>query len=151
MQEIAYVVQGFLTVRSSPLRVPLNGSLAVRADPGSGAFTGDLVLDPSIVSWGVRGGTLLRLTVQITAESQAAGQVDHEGRLSAMVSVDAVIADARVAGRRLISGNSCRTASHAIVPLGWEPGFDLGRGGRLRGTTTGRRSPNAGGSPHWST
>jgi hypothetical protein len=133
VHEIAYAVRGFLTVRSSPLRIPLSGSLAVRADLDSGQFTGDLVLDPSTVSWTVAGGTLLSATVQITAESPAVGEVDHEGRLSATVTVDAVIAEARAAGQPLISGGSCRTATHAIVPLRSEPGFDLERGGRLGG------------------
>jgi hypothetical protein len=134
VQEIAYAVRGFLTVRNSPLRVPLSGSLAVRADPASGRFAGDLVLDPCTVSWTVPGGTLLSATVQIRAESPAVGQVDHEGRLSATVTVDAVIAEARAAGQTLISGGSCRTATHAVVPLRSEPGFDLERGGRLGGT-----------------
>ena len=134
MLEIGYAVRGFLTVRNSPLRVPLSGSLAVRADPDSGRFTGDLVLDPCTVSWAVRGGTLLSATVQIRAESPAVGQVDHEGRLSATVTVDAVIAEARAVGQTLISGGSCRTATHAIVPLRSEPCFDLERGGRLGGT-----------------
>jgi len=133
VHEIAYAVRGFLTVRSSPLRVPLRGSLAVRADLDSGRFTADLVLDPSPVRWTVAGGTLLSATVQITAESPCVGQVDHEGRLSATVTVDAVIAEARAAGQTLISGGSCRTATHAIVPLRSEPGFDLERGGRLGG------------------
>ena len=31
------------------------------------------------------------------------------------------------------SGGSCRTATHAIVPLRSEPGFDLEQGGRLGG------------------
>jgi hypothetical protein len=133
VHEIAYAVRGFLTVRSSPLRIPLSGSLAVRADLDSGRFTGDLVLDPSTVSWTVPGGTLLSATVQITAESPCVGEVDHEGRLCATVTVDAVIAEARAAGQTLISGGSCRTATHAIVPLRSEPGFDLERGGRLGG------------------
>ena len=134
MQEIAYAVRGFLTVRNSPLRVPLSGSLAVRADPDSGRFSGDLVLDPCTVSWAVPGGTLLSATVQIRAESPAVGRVDHQGRLSATVTVDAVIAEARAAGQALISGGSCHTATRAVVPLRSEPGFDLERGGRLGGT-----------------
>jgi hypothetical protein len=134
VQEIAYAVRGFLTVRNSPLRVPLSGSLAVRADPDSGRFSGDLVLDPCTVSWAVPGGTLLSATVQIRAESPAVGRVDHQGRLSATVTVDAVIAEARAAGQALISGGSCHTATRAVVPLRSEPGFDLERGGRLGGT-----------------
>jgi len=51
----------------------------------------------------------------------------------ATVTVDAVIAAVRAAGRRLISGGSCRTATHAIVPLRSAPGFSLERGGRLAG------------------
>ena len=133
MHEIAYAVRGFLTGRSSPLRVPLSGALAVRADLDSGRFTGDLVLDPSTVSWTVLGGTLLSATVQITAQSPAVGEIDHEGRLSTTMTVDAVIPEARAAGQTMISGGSCRTATHAIVPLRSEPRFDLEQGGRLGG------------------
>lgn len=134
MHEISYSVQGFLTVRSSPLRVPLSGSLAVRADPDSGRFTGDLVLQPSTISWKVPGATLFTATVQITAASPAIGQVDHDGRLTAVAAVDAVIADARAAGRTLVSGGPCRTATQALVPLRSAPGFSLERGGRLEGS-----------------
>ena len=134
MHEVAYAVEGFLTVRNSPLRVPLSGSLTVHADLDSGLFTGDLALDPSTISWAVPGGALLCATVQITAASPAIGQIDREGRLTAMATVDAVIADVRAAGQTLVSGGSCRTATQALVPLRSGPGFSLERGGRLEGT-----------------
>lgn len=142
MHEITYAVRGFLTVRNGPLRVPLSGSLAAQADPGSGRFSGNLVLSESTVSWTVPGATLFSATVQIMAQSPAIGQVDQEGRLSAMVTVDAVITDVRAAGQTLISGGSCRTAAQAIVPLRSDPGFSLERGGRLVGTY--RRPPFTG-------
>jgi len=83
MREIAYRVRGFLTVRRDSLRVPLSGRLAVHADPGSGLFTGDLVLQPSTVSRTVRGVSLFSATVQVTAESPVIGAVDHQGRTCA--------------------------------------------------------------------
>jgi hypothetical protein len=131
MHEIAYAVRGFLTVRRNSLRVPLSGSLAVRADLDSGLFTGDLVLDQSTVSRTVLGANLLSATVQITAESPVIGGFDHESRMVATVTVDAVIAAVHAAGRTVISGGSCRTAAHAVVPLRSKPGFSLERGGRL--------------------
>lgn len=133
MQEIAYAVRGFLTVRKDSSRVPLSGSLAVQADPDSGLFTGDLVLSQAIVSRTVLGASLFTATVQITAESPVLGMVDREGRVVATVMVDAVIAAVHAAGRPLISGGSCRTATHAVVPVRSKPGFDLKRGGRLAG------------------
>jgi len=133
MREIAYRVRGFLTVRRYSLRVPLSGRLAVEADPGSGLFTGDLVLQPSTVSRTVRGVSLFSATVQVTAESPVIGAVDHQGRTFAAVTVGAVIAEAHAAGRPLISGGSCRTATHAVVPLHSRPGFQLEQGGRLAG------------------
>lgn len=133
MHEITYSVRGFLTVRKDSLRVPLNGSLAVRADLGSGQFSGDLVLHPSTISRTLLGAPIFSATVQIMAESPVAGGVDHEGRMAATVTVDAVIAAVRAAGRTLMSGGSCRTATHAIVPLRSQPGFSLERGGRLAG------------------
>ena len=133
MREIAYEVRGFLTVRRDSLRVPLSGSLVVQADPGSGLFTGDLVLQPSAISRTVLGASLFSAAVQVTAESPVFGGVDHQGRLFATVTVDAVIAAAHAAGRPLIGGGSCRTAMHAVVPLRSRPGFKLERGGRLAG------------------
>jgi len=133
MHEIGYAVRGFLTVRRDSLRVPLRGSLALHADLDSGLFTGDLVLDQSTITRTVLGASLFSATVQITAESPVIGKIDHESRLVATVTVDAVIAAVHAAGRTLISGSSCRTATHAIVPLGSQPGFDLERGGRLVG------------------
>ncbi len=133
MHEIAYTIRGFLTVRTDSLRIPLNGSLAVRADPDSGLFSGDLVLDQSSVSRRVLGASLFSATVQITADSPVIGGIDHEGRMYATVTVDAVIATVHAAGRMLIDGGSCRTAAHAIVPLRSKPGFSLKRGGRLAG------------------
>jgi hypothetical protein len=133
MREVAYEVRGFLTVRRDSLRVPLSGSLVVHADPGSGLFTGDLVLRPSAISQTVLGASLFSAAVQITAGSPVIGGVDRQGRLFATVTVDAVIAAARAAGRPLISGGSCRTATHAVVPLRSRPGFRLERGGRLAG------------------
>jgi hypothetical protein len=133
MREIAYVVRGFLTVRRDSLRVPLSGSLTVRADPDSGLFSGDLTLHPATINRVVLGASLLSATVQIEAESPVIGRVDPEGRMFAAVTVDAVIATAHAAGRALISDGSCRTATHAVVPLRSRPGFDLERGGRVVG------------------
>jgi hypothetical protein len=133
MYEIAYAVRGFLTVRKDSMRVPLTGSLPLRADLDSGLFTGDLVLEPSTIGRTVLGASLFSATVRVEAESPVIGLVGHESRLYATVTVDAVIAEARVAGRMLISGGSCRTATHATVPLRSKPGFSLERGGRLVG------------------
>ena len=133
MREITYAVRGFLTVRQDSLRVPLSGSLAVRADPGSGLFTGDLVLHQATVSRTVLGASLFSAAVQIAPDSPVIGRVDDQGQLFATVTVDAVIAAAHAAGRTLISGGSCRTATHAVVPLHSKPGFDLEQGGRLAG------------------
>ena len=133
MREMAYAVRGFLTVRNDAVRVPLSGSLTVHADAGSGLFSGDLVLGRSTVTRTVLGASLLSATVQITAESPVIGRIDDQGRLFATVTVDAVIAAAHAAGRDLISGGSCRTAAHAVVPLRSRPGFELARGGRLAG------------------
>ena len=133
MREIAYAVQGFLTVRRNSLRVPVSGSLAVHADPHSGLFTGDLVLHQSTISRTVLGASLYSATVQIVPDSPVTGRVDHESQLFATVTVDAVIAALHVAGRTLIGGSSCRTATHAIVPLRSKPGFHLEQGGRLAG------------------
>lgn len=134
MSEIAFAVRGFLTVRRSSLRIPLRGSLAVRADPGSGVFAGDLTLDQSAFTRTVLGASLLAATVQITAESEVVGHVDGEGRLFAAVAVGAVIDTLQLGGRTAISGGSCRTAGQAVVPLRSRPGFDLERGGRLTGS-----------------
>jgi hypothetical protein len=133
MREIAYAVRGFLTVRKDSLRVPLSGSLTVHADQDSGLFTGDLVLYQSTISRTVLGASLFSATVQIEAASPVIGGVDHDGRLLATVTVDAVIAAVHAAGRTWISGGSCRTATAAIVPLRSKPGFDLEQGGRLVG------------------
>jgi len=133
MSEIAYEVRGFLTVRRDSLRVPLSGSLAVYAEPDSGLFSGDLVLRRSVIGRTVLGASLFSATVQITAESPVIGRIDHEGRLFAAVVVDAVITDVRAAGRGWLGGGSCRTATHAVVPLRSRPGFNLDRGGRVTG------------------
>ena len=133
MREIGYAVRGFLTVRNDSVRVPLSGSLAVHADPGSGLFCGDLVLDRSTISRAVLGASLYRATVQITARSPVIGRIDDQGRLFAAVSVDAAIAAVHAAGRSLLGGGSCRTATSAVVPLRSRPGFRLERGGRLVG------------------
>ncbi len=133
MHEIAYTVRGFLTVRNDAMRVPLTGSLALRADLDSGLFGGDLVLDQSTISRTVLGASLFSAAVQIAAESPVIGMVDHEGRMYATVTVDAVIAEVRAGGRTFMSSGSCRTATHATVPLHSKPGFNLERGGRLVG------------------
>lgn len=133
MHEIAYSVRGFLTVRKNSLRVPLNGSLTVHADLDSGLFTGDLVLHPSTISRTLLGARIFRATVQVMAESPVTGGVDDEGRMVATATVNAVIAAVHAAGRTLTSGGSCRTATHAVVPLSSRPGFNLERGGRLVG------------------
>jgi hypothetical protein len=133
MHEIAYTVRGFLTVRRDSVRVPLSGSLTVQADLDSGLFTGDLVIDKSDISRTVLGASLVTGTVQITADSPVIGGVDHEGRMFATVTVDAVITAVQAGGRTLIGGGSCRTATHAVVPLRSQPGFNLERGGRVAG------------------
>jgi hypothetical protein len=142
MREIGYVVRGFLTVRRDSLRVPLSGSLTVNADPDSGLFSGDLVLRQSAISRAVLDASLFSATVQIEAESPVIGRIDPEGRLFAVATVDAVIADVHAAGRVWIRDGSCRTATHAVIPLRSKPGFDLERGGRLVGRY--RRPPFTG-------
>jgi len=142
MREIGYAVRGFLTVRKDSVRVPLRGSLALRADLDSGLFTGDLALDPSAVSRTVLGASVLRATVQIAAGSPVVGVVGHEGRVFATVMVDAVITAADAAGRTLIGGGCCRTSESAVVPLRSQPGFRLEQGGRLAGSY--RRPPFTG-------
>jgi hypothetical protein len=133
MPEIAYAVQGFLTVRKDSARVPLSGSLMVHADADSGLFSGDLALRRSTITRAVLGTSLVSAQVQITAESPVIGRVDDRGQLFATVTVDAVIAAVHAGGRPLISGGSCRTATSAVVPLRSKPGFRLERGGRLAG------------------
>jgi len=133
MRDIAYGVRGFLTVRKDALRVPLSGSLTLHADMDSGLFSGDLVLHQATISRTVLGARLFSAAVQIEAGSPVIGTVDQEGRMFATVTVDAVIAAVHAAGRTLISGGSCRTAAHAVVPLRSRPGFDLEQGGRLAG------------------
>ncbi|MGE5286196.1 MAG: hypothetical protein ACM3ML_03130 [Micromonosporaceae bacterium] len=141
MHEIAYTVRGFLIVRRNSLRVPLHGSLTLQVDRDSGLFGGDLALQPSTVSRTVLGASLFTSTVQITADSPVIGRVDREGQVFAAVTVDAVIA-AHAGGRTLISGDSCRTSTNAVIPLRSKPGFDLDRGGRLVGIY--RRPPFTG-------
>jgi hypothetical protein len=131
MGDIAYRVRGFLTVRRDSLRVPLRGSLTVHENPDSALFTGDLVLGQSTISRTVLGARLFSATVQIEAGSPITVRVDEEGRLFATVRVDAVMTAVRAAGRTLLSGGSCRTATQAVVPLCSRPGFDLAHGGRL--------------------
>jgi len=133
MLEIGYAVRGFLTVRTDSVRVPLSGSLTVKADPDSGLFSGDLMLHQSTINRALLGASLFSATVQIEAESPVIGRLDPAGRMFAAVTVDAVIANVNAAGRTLIRGSSCRTATHAVVPLRSKPGFNLERGGRLVG------------------
>ena len=130
MREITYDVRGFLTVRRDSVRVPLRGSLALRADPDSGRFTGDLALRPATVRRMALGMTVVSAIVEITPGSPVTGRIDA-GQLFATVTVDAVIAAVRVAGRTAGGSGSCRTAAHAVVPLRSRPGFRLEQGGRL--------------------
>ena len=95
MHEIAYDVRGFITVRHDSSRVPLRGSLAVRADLDSGLFTGDLVHRQSTIGRTVLGARLFSPTVHIVAESPVIGRLDGEGRMVATAMVDAVIVLAR--------------------------------------------------------
>jgi hypothetical protein len=132
MREISYAVRGYLTVRGKSVRVPVRGSLALRTDPDSGQFTGDLALEESAVSRTFLGIRLLRATVQITPESPVVGGFDLAGKAFATVMVSAAITAVELAGHPLRDG-SCRTATHAVVPLRAARGFDLDRGGRLTG------------------
>ena len=142
MRELRYAVAGFLTIRKDSVRVPLKGTLALRADLGSGRLTGDLALGPSVISRTVLGASVFSAAVQIAADSSVTGIIDQAGRVLVTVTVNAVIATARAAGLTLIRGGSCRTSDHAVVPLRSEPGFDLERGGRVVGSY--RRPPFTG-------
>jgi hypothetical protein len=133
MDEISYAVRGFLTIRRRSLRAPLSGSLTIHVDRDAGSFTGDLDLGQSAISRTVFGASVLRATVQITAESPVTGQLDRENLLSATVTVNAAITGLRTCGRTVLSGGHCRTATYAVVPLRSQPGFDLAKGGRLVG------------------
>ena len=65
--------------------------------------------------------------------SAVTGRIGPDGQLSATVTVDAIITSARAAGWPLTSGDACRTATRAVVPLRSRPGFRLEQGGRLAG------------------
>lgn len=143
MPEIACTVRGFLSVRRSSLRIPVRGSLAIHADPGSGVFTGELALGQTGLRRVVLGFRVLDVAVRITAESPVVGHVDPDGRLVAAVAVNAVLDTVHLCGRTVLSGGRCRTSTHAVVPLCSRPGFDLARGGRLTGHY--QRPPFAGG------
>ena len=78
MPEITYAVQDFLTVRRRTLRVPLSGSLVLRADLDSGTFTGNLALQPSVISRTVLGARLFSSTVQIMAEAPVTGRTGRK-------------------------------------------------------------------------
>jgi hypothetical protein len=143
MPEIACTVRGFLTVRRGSLRIPVRGSLAIHADPGSGVFTGELALGQTSLRRVVLGFTVLDVAVRITAESPVVGHVDPDGRLVAAVAVNAVLDTLRLGGRTVLSGGRCRTSTRAVVPLCSRPGFDLARGGRLTGSY--HRPPFTGG------
>lgn len=132
MRDVEYTVRGFLTVRGNAVRVPLRGSLRVHTDEGSGRFTADLVLRQASIDRTILGRSLFRADVQITA-SEVTGGIDADGTLRATARVDAVMTAVRAAGRTLIGGGGCRTATHAVVPLRSRPGFDLERGGRVVG------------------
>ena len=134
MEDIGYQVQGFLTIRGKFLRAPVSGSLAVHTDASSGCLTGDLTLGPSDISRKVLGARVVHATVQITPESPVIGHLDGEGRLFATVTVNAVIGRLEAFGQTLVSGGSCRTTTHAVVPLRSAPGFSLRQGGRLAGS-----------------
>lgn len=131
--DIAYDARGFLTVRGSRVRVPVSGEFRVRADPGPGSFTGYLALDPASAERGLLGVRVLRAAVRIVTVAPVAGAVDSAGRMSATVTVDAVLETIRVLGWTVLRGGSCRTAAHAVVPLRSEPGFSMERGGRVTG------------------
>jgi hypothetical protein len=131
--DIKYEIRGFLTVRRDSLRVPLRGSLTIRAVPGSEHFTGNLLQRPASVGRRILGVSLFGATVRIDAESPVTGWIDERGQMSATVTVDAVLTAVRLGGWTLTSGDSCRTATRAVVPLHSRPGFDLARGGRLAG------------------
>jgi hypothetical protein len=133
MDEITYAVRGFLTIRRHSLRAPLSGSLTLHVDRDARSFTGDLDLGQSAISRTVLGASVLRATVQIMAESPVTGRFDRENRLSATVTVNAAIIGVRTCGRTLLRGGRCRTATHAVVPMRSQPGFDLALGGRLAG------------------
>ena len=124
MREIAYAVQGFLTVRRDSLRVPLRGTLTLGFDQEPGPVTGDLALDESAMTRTVFGITLLKTGVQIIPESGIAGRFDQNGQLSATVTVNAVLTAVHAAGRRLLTGRTCRTARSCVVPLRSRPGED---------------------------
>jgi hypothetical protein len=141
-REISYAVRGYLTVRRSSLRVPLAGSLALRVDTAGAMLTGDLQLAESVISRTAFGARLLRATVQITPRSRVVGGFGSDGELFAALTVDAAITSVQLAGRPLLRGCACRTASQAVVPLRSGPGFDLDRGGRLAGSY--RRPPFTG-------
>jgi hypothetical protein len=91
MQEMAYSVRGFLTVPKDFLRVPVNGSLTVRADPDSGLFTGDLVLQQSTISRTALGVSLFSVTVQIAADSPVIGRIGRESQMFAAVSAERLL------------------------------------------------------------
>ena len=133
MDEIAYDVRGFITLRRDSERLPL-GDRWRSGRIGTRAFSPGISSSASPPSGGRCSGpgssaSPSRSWPLLPSSAGSTGKAGWSRRRWWTRSSP----DIRAAGRSLASGGSCRTATQAVVPLHSKPGFDLERGGRLAG------------------
>nr|WP_232328212.1 fibronectin type III domain-containing protein [Kibdelosporangium sp. MJ126-NF4] len=131
-----FALDGKTRVKAANGTVPLSGGVAVLFTPGTGAFHGDLRLDPTRGQFRLFGFIPVSARIEFVPAGQTTGTLSGDGVLRAKSSVTVKLPRVSLFGFPISSSPTCQTRTPVDVPLVSKPGFTPLSGGSLSGTYT---------------
>jgi hypothetical protein len=135
---VIYPVHGSTYLKAPNTTVTLGpGTLRSTLNLSNGALTASLSLPPANVSFRELGLIPVSATTEFIQDGPTKGKVDlSTGAVKSTSKVILKITSMSVAGLPAPVGNSCESATPAVITLTSRPGFSVVSGGKLTGTYT---------------
>jgi hypothetical protein len=135
---VAYPVHGSTYLKAPNSTVTLGpGTLRSTLNLSNGALTASLSLPPANVSFRELGLIPVSATTEFIQDGPTTGKVDlNTGAVKSTSKVILKITSMSVAGLPAPVGNSCESATPAVITLTSRPDFSVVSGGKLTGTYT---------------
>ena len=135
---VAYPAHGSTYLEAPNTTVSLGpGTLVATLNFAAATLTGSLTLPPATVSFQEFGLIPVSATTEFIQAGPTTGKVNIQtGAVTSTSKIILKITSMRVAGLPVPIGNSCASATPAVITLASQPGFSVVSGGRLAGTYT---------------
>ncbi|ALG15461.1 hypothetical protein AOZ06_41660 [Kibdelosporangium phytohabitans] len=132
----AYTINGKSRIKAANGTVALNGGISVLFTPGTGAFQGDLKLDPATGQFRLFGFIPVWAKIEFAPAGKTTGTLSADGVLASKSTVTVKLPRVSLLGFPISSSPTCQTSRPVDVPLASKPGFNPLKGGSLTGKYT---------------